>query len=71
MLVTLTLQSQKEDLNNLFGFKTTGYLRKICKVELSACPNTGTSRCFAYVTVPYHIYTLFLNQKPEKLRMQK
>ena len=46
----------EEDLNEFFGFKTTSYLQKICKVELSVCPKTGNSRCFAYVTVPYHVY---------------
>ena len=45
-----------EDLNKFFGFKTTSYLQKTCKVELSVCPKTGNSRCFAYVTVPYHVY---------------
>ena len=46
----------EEDLNEFFSFKTTSYLHKTCKVELSVCPKTGISRCFAYVTVPYHVY---------------
>ena len=46
----------EEDLNEFFGFKTASYLQKTCKVELSVCPETGNSRCFAYVTVPYHVY---------------
>ena len=46
----------EEDLNELFGFKTTSYLQKTCKVDLSVCPKTGNSRCLAHVTVPYHVY---------------
>ena len=38
------------------GFKTTSYLQKTCKAELSMCPKTGDFRCFAYVTVPYHVF---------------
>ena len=46
----------EEDLSDFFGFATTSYLQKTCKVELSVCAKTGNSRCFAYVTVPYHVY---------------
>ena len=45
-----------EDLSEFFSFKTTSYLQKICKVELFVCPKTDNSRCFTYVTVPYHLY---------------
>ena len=46
----------EEDLNNFFVFKTTSYLKKTCKVELSACPKKGNSKCCTYVTVLCHIY---------------
>ena len=46
----------EEDLNECFGFTTTSYLQKTCKIELSVCPKTGNSKCFAYVIVPYHVY---------------
>ena len=46
----------EEDLYKLFGFKTTSYLQKTCKVKLSACPQTGNCRCFVCVTVPHHLY---------------
>ena len=39
-----------------FGFKTTSYIKKTYKAELSVCRKTGNSRYFAYVTVPYHVY---------------
>ena len=53
MLVTLALQSQNKIYINLFGFKK---LQRTCKVELSVCPKKGNARCFAYVTVSYHVY---------------
>ena len=46
----------KEELYKLFGFKTIHYFKKTCKAELSVCPKMGNSRCFTYVTVPYHTY---------------
>ena len=46
----------KEELYKLFGFKTIRYFQKTCKAELSVCPKMGNSRCFKYVTVPYHAY---------------
>ena len=53
MLVTLALQSQNKIYINLFGFKK---LQRTCKVELSVCPKKGNARCFACVTVSYHVY---------------
>ena len=46
----------EEDLYERFGFKTTSYLQKTCKAELSVCPKTGNSRCFAYVIMSYYVY---------------
>ena len=31
----------EEDLHELFGFKTTSYLQKTWKAELSVCPKMG------------------------------
>ena len=65
----------EEDLNEFFGFKTTSYLQKTCKVELSVCPKTGNSRC---VTLPYHVYKeiiklngVVFKSKPIKSSMRK
>ena len=33
----------EENLYELFGLKTTSYLQKTCKAELSVCPKTGNS----------------------------
>ena len=30
-----------QGLSELFGFQTTSYLQKTCKVELSVCPKNG------------------------------
>ena len=46
----------EEDFYKLFGFKITSHLQKTCKAELFVRPKMGNCKCFAYVTVPYHIY---------------
>ena len=50
----------EEDLYEIFGFKTTSYLQKTCKVESSVYPKAGNSRCSTYVTVPYHVYRVIV-----------
>ena len=52
----LSLVVTEEDLYKYFGFQATCYLQKKCKTELSVCLKTEKSRCFVYVTVPYHVY---------------
>ena len=51
-----------EDLYELFGFKTTNYLQQTYKVELLVCPKTDNSRCFAYITLPYHVYVEIIKE---------
>ena len=42
------------DLNELFGLKTTRYLQEPCSIELLTNGNTGKSRGFAFTSCPDH-----------------
>ena len=44
-----------EDLIDLFGLRTTNYLRNTCLVILTLCSKTNNSRAFAFVTGPEHV----------------
>ena len=46
----------EEDLNQLFGLKTTVYLRQNCSIEMPLNKNTGKSKGFASLNVPQHVY---------------
>ena len=46
----------EEDLNQLFGLKTTVYLRQTCSIEMPLDKNTGKSKGFAFLNVPQHVY---------------
>ena len=45
----------EEDLNQLFGLKTTVYFRQTCIIEMPLDKNTGKSKGFAFLNVPQHI----------------
>ena len=43
------------DLNELFGLKTTRYLQEYCSIELPVNEKTGKSRGFAFISCPDHV----------------
>ena len=45
----------RNDLNELFGLKTTRYLQDFCSIELRATEKTGKSRGFAFISCPDHV----------------
>ena len=45
----------EEDVNQLFGLKTTVYFRQTCSIEMPLDKNTGKSKGFAFLNVPQHI----------------
>ena len=45
----------EEDLNQLFGLKTTVYLRQTCITEILLYKNTRKSKGFAFLNVPQHV----------------
>ena len=45
----------EQDLIELFGLRTTNYLRNTCRVKLILCSKTNNSRGFAFVTGPEHV----------------
>ena len=52
----LNKDTTEEDLYQLFGLKTTVYLRQICSIEVPLDKNTGKSKRFAFLNVPQHVY---------------
>ena len=46
----------EEDLNQLFGLKTTVYLHQTCSIEIPLDKNNGKSKGFAFLNVPQHVY---------------
>ena len=44
------------DLNQLFGLKTTVYLRQTRSIEMALDKNTGKSKGFTFLNVPQHVY---------------
>ena len=46
----------EEDFNQLFGLKTTVYLRQTCSIEMPLDKNTGKSKGFTFLNVPQHVY---------------
>ena len=45
----------EQDLIELFGLRTTNYLRNTCRVKLILCSKTNNSRGFAFVTGPEYV----------------
>ena len=45
----------EQDLIELFGLRTTNYLRNTCHVKLILCSKTNNSQGFAFVNGPEHI----------------
>ena len=45
----------EEDINELFGLKSTDYLRQNCSVEMLIDRNTGKSKGFAFLKAPLHV----------------
>ena len=45
-----------EDFNQLFGLKTTVYIRQVCCIEILLDNNTGNSKGFAFLNVPQQVY---------------
>ena len=41
---------------DLFGLKTTVYLRQSCTIKMPLDKNTGKSKGFAFLNVPQHVY---------------
>ena len=41
---------------DLFGLKTTVYLRQSCTIKMPLDKNTGKSKGFAFLNVPQHAY---------------
>ena len=46
----------EEDLNQLFGLKTTVYLCQTCSIEMPLDKNTGKWKGFSFLNVPQHVY---------------
>ena len=45
----------EEDINELFGLKSTEYLRQNCSVEMPIDRNTGKSKGFSFLKAPPHV----------------
>ena len=50
----------EEDLYDLFGLRNTTYLKEKCYLKV-ALSKLGLSRGFAFITVPDHVCTEWLN----------
>ena len=48
----------EEDLNQLFGLKTTVYVRQTCSIEMPLDKNTGKSKGFTFLNVAQHMYIM-------------
>ena len=46
----------EEDLNQLFGLKTTVYFHQTCSIKIPLEKNTGKSKGFVFLKVPQHVY---------------
>ena len=46
----------EEDLNQLFGLKTTVYFHQTCSIEMPLDKNTGKWKEFVFLNVPQHVY---------------
>ena len=51
----------EEDINELFGLKSTEYLRQNCSVEMPIDRNTGKSKGFAFLKAPTHVSDELIN----------
>ena len=54
----LSLRVTKEDLYELFGFNTSSYLQKTCKVQLFVCPKTSNSSMLQWMIRQWKIFVL-------------
>ena len=53
----LSDHTTEDDLYELFGLRSTKYLKQNCSVKMSTNSNTGKNRYFGYVTAPEHVTT--------------
>ena len=52
----LNKEITEEDLNQLFGLKTTVYFHQTCSIKIPLEKNTGKSKGFVFLKVPQHVY---------------
>ena len=52
----LNKNTTEEDLNQLFGLKTTVYLRQARSIKIPLDKNTGKTKGFAFLNIPQHVY---------------
>ena len=45
----------REDINELFGLKSTEFLRQDCSIEMPIEKNTRKSKGFTFLKVPPHV----------------
>ena len=50
-----TLGTKIDDLYELFGLRSTKYLRETCKINMPVNENTGKCKGFAFALVPEHV----------------
>ena len=51
----LSLDIKVDDLYELFGLRSTKYLRETCKINMPFNENTGKCKGFAFALVPEHV----------------
>ena len=51
----LSLDTKIDDLYELFGLRSTKYLRETCKINMPVNENTGKCKGFAFALVPEHV----------------
>ena len=61
----------EQDLIELFGLRTTNYLRNTCRVKLILCSKTNNSRGFAFVNGPEHVLNELVKLKGIEFQEKK
>ena len=51
----LNFDTKIDDLYELFGLRSTKYLRETCKINMPVNEKTGKCKGFAFVLVPEHV----------------
>ena len=46
----------EEDLNQLFGIRSTKYLQHTCSIKMPVNQKTGKNKGFAFITAPERVY---------------
>ena len=46
----------EEDLNQLFGIRSTKYLQDTCNIKMPVDQKTGKNEGFTFITAPEHVY---------------